>query len=140
MNHIQNQNNPEQTVIRRNVNGGQRTIQQTVSGNNPQQTVVQNQGNPEKTVIRRNVNGGQRTIQQTVSGNNPEQTVVQNQNPPEQTVVKHNVDGGAKIQDVVDDNPQNNYGIDNEPKQSLDGLNQDNQVNLGDNPSDDLGK
>lgn len=137
---VQNQNNPEQTVIRRNVNGGQRTIQQTVSGNNPQQTVVQNQGNPEKTVIRRNVNGGQRTIQQTVSGNNPEQTVVQNQNPPEQTVVKHNVDGGAKIQDVVDDNPQNNYGIDNEPKQNLDGLNQDNKGNLDNNPSDDLGK
>ena len=136
---VQNQNNPQQTVIRRNVNGGQRTIQQTVGGN-PEQTVVQNQGNPEKTVIRRNVNGGQRTIQQTVSGNNPQQTVVQNQNPPEQTVVKHNVDGGAKIQDVVDDNPQNNYGIGNEPKQNLDGLNQDNKGNLDNNPSDDLGK
>ncbi|MDF4201258.1 hypothetical protein, partial [Bacillus subtilis] len=71
---------------------------------------------------------------------NPEQTVVQNQNPPEQTVIKHNVDGGTKIQDTVDKNPQNNYGIGNEPKQNLDDFNQDNQVNLGDNPSDDLGK
>ena len=142
---VQGQNNPEQTIIRRNANKGEaKVVQDTVSGgNNPSQTVVQGQNNPEQTIVRHVNNGGTKIVQETVSeGSNPTQTVVQEQKAPEQTIIKHNVNAGKEIQNVVDNSPQTkaDYSVDDNPKQNLDGLNQNNHVNLDNNPSDDLGK
>ena len=69
-------------------------------------------------------------------------TPVAEQKAPEQTIIKHNVNAGKEIQNVVDNSPQTkaDYSVDNNPKQNLDGLNQNNHVNLDNNPSDDLGK
>ena len=142
---VQGQNNPEQTIIRRNANNGEtKVVQDAVSGgNNPSQTVVQGQNNPEQTIIRHVNNGGTKIVQDTVSGgSNPTQSVVQEQKAPEQTIIKHNVNAGKEIQNVVDNSPQTkaDYSVDDNPKQNLDGLNQNNHVNLDNNPSDDLGK